>query len=276
MSNIIYTSYGFGTSEGYGQYENTDWAAVQRKKLPDYCDTHSIPLRVIDENHHWMKKIFNCVERDREIKAKTHAAYTLSAIAAIFDFCDSDFDQFYWLHLDMAINYGNINVFDLLDIQDNQIYTAVLTFEQSNAEWDQTKQKWLKSVMQQTGIPVSRKSLHANVNASLIFMNKKTAIQLREIVEDNFNFFHDDFETNTPFIEETVLEMAHAIAEAQSKPLCVVEWTAGMKEGATHTPSGTEKRDLDVMTKDKSHSVFIHFWGIYKDRIVPYYENYSA
>lgn len=269
MSNIVYTSYGFG-GELHKGFENTEWAILQRYKISEYCAQHSIPLKVIDKENVWMKQILSNVERKRSPDNKAHAVYTLSAIAAVFDFCESDFENFYWLHLDMALNNDDINIFDLLDMRDHHIYVAAIHFKKADHDWWNTKESWLSAVMDNVNWcpklgTEHERLLQTKINASLIFMNKKTALELRDIIVENFNFFSDDFSDSTYFIEETILEMANAVSETNNQRLRVKNWKEGVRANASCIPM--------AQNGNPTPSVFIHFWGAQKDEIPAYYDH---
>lgn len=276
MSGIIYTSFGFGKpteDEEYGKFQEEEWAIVQRKKINEYASYHNIPLKVIDYDNKHMVKILQNFEPTRDIYSKTHAIYVLSAIAAIFDFCESEHDTFYWLHLDMVIRRPDINVFDVFKLNDDTIYcwSYCRASYGRHKDWDYNKYEMRKSVCKEFDIPFRKddEQIHWTCNASNIIMNKDGAIKLRDIILKHMDFMNNPVSFSV--IEETIIEVAKMIDSSLSiKEMWQVP-TIGLYEGR-HFPQTFKFENGDDPPSEHDNSIFIHFWGLNKKNIPAFYE----
>ena len=275
--NIIYTSYGFGKgSDAYGQFEEEEWSIVQREKIKDYCERNNIELKVIDYDNPYMVKILNNFEPTRDKYSKTHAIYVLSAIAAIFDFCDSEYDTFYWLHLDMVIRNPDINIFDTFEFHDNSIYcwSFCKSSYDCHAEWDYLKREWRKSVCNEFGITIPEgDEIDMTCNASNIITNKRGAFNLRDAILNNMDFMNNTVSFSV--IEETIIEVASMISDKVVVKQVFDLPTIGKYEGK-HFPQDFRKNEDHKLymenTETHDDAVFIHFWGLNKKTIPDFYK----
>lgn len=285
MKNVIYTSYGFGVGELHGQFQNEHWTTIQRDKINNYCEKQNIALKVIDYENKFMKALLKNLEPHRDIDKKSFSVYTLSAIAAIFDFCETTHEQFYWLHLDMAINRDDQNIFDLLQIKDDHLYVweiwngndqSYRYNDTQNIDWHTKKMNWLISLHDQTNIDLDDYFLKTIVNASTIVMNKNTALKFRNTVTKYVNIFSDNLKYNWSqriyddelgFIEETILEIVDGIwknTDNDNAKIC--NYGQLLKSGNTTV----DWPDYYLQHKH-SEAVFIHFWGGNKKLIPDFY-----
>lgn len=221
--NVIYTSYGFGrNSSDFGHFENREWAKIQKKKIKEYCQRHNIQLKVIDYDNKYMKSILKNFDREKSEWEKLHETYTLSAIAAIYDFAESENENvnFFWMHLDMAINQMYKNIFDFMNLKNNEIYCYVSilnkdTYPRRNKDneielihWDKIKLSWLDGLCKKSNLDVDVFDKDFIIcNCSIITMNKTAAKTFVNILNNCCNIFDDNFTLSHPIIEETILEL---------------------------------------------------------------------
>jgi len=286
MKNVMYSSYGFGSnSKQSGQFEGSDWALVQRRFIKQYCDKNNIELRVIGYDNQFFNAILKNVERERDQQNKTHAPYTLSAIAAIFDFVHNTKEKdakFFWMHLDMAINKMHENIFDYIELEDDEMvvwshFTEWSTLDEKGNpyEWNITKMQWLKALAKTFDLNIDTMNKHKIIcNCSYIAMTKKAAAKFVDIVKKYVNIFDTSFMIDSPFIEETVLELVHVISREKNIDLKLSE-----RKGKNQTPiafcdndQGNDKSSLEK-TVLNDYDIFIHFWGTNKKYIIPFYNS---
>lgn len=283
MSNVIYTSYGFGkpnNDDQYGKFHDEEWASIQRNKINAYCSKNNIDLKVIDYDNKYMAKILSNFDSGNDIYSKSHSVYTLSAIAAILDFCDTEHDMFYWLHLDMVIRNPNINVFDVFRLNDDSIYCwsfdKALYNHENNCytEWEKCKLDMRKAVFRAFDInfPENKDSIHMVCNASNLIMNKNAAIKLRDVL-----FNHIDIINNMVsfiVIEETIIEVINIISDnIVVKDISKVP-TIGDYLGKPF-PQTFKWENGDDPIETHKDAIFIHFWGKNKQNIPEFYEQIS-
>ena len=286
MKNVMYSSYGFGSNpKQSGQFESTDWAHIQRRMIKKYCDNNNIELRVIGYDNQFFNAILKNVERERDQKDKTHAPYTLSAIAAIFDFVHNTKEKdakFFWMHLDMAINKMHESIFDYIDPEDDEMvvwshFTEWPTlYENGNPrEWDIAKMQWLKALAKTSNINIDTMNRDRIIcNCSYIAMTKRAAIKFVDVVKKYVDIFDTSFTIDSRFIEETVLELVHIISREKGIDLKLSE-----RKGKNQTPiafcdydQGNDKNSLEK-TLLNDYDIFIHFWGTNKKHIIPFYKS---
>jgi hypothetical protein len=270
MSNALYTSYGFGTGEGgHGHFEGREWTKIQREKINEYGSRHNLNLKVISADHKWMYKILSNIEPDRDIHSKNHSVYTLSAIAALLDFCETDHDLFYWLHLDMGIANMDVNVFDTFTIPDDRFYCWAWEDFYLDREWDKIKFNMLDSLTRANDIKIQTTS-PKKCNASVFIANKTAALKFKEALS-NLDFINKPADPSIGFIEETIVEALgntnlidigdsaifnDRFANTECRPICFFD--------------KKEKKD-PLGAYDKC--VFVHFWSEHKSQIPAFYED---
>jgi len=216
MSNAIYTSYGWGTrKEGHGHFEGREWTDIQRVKINEYCNNHSIDLKVIDTEHKWMSKILSTIEPDKDIHSKNHSVYTLSAIAALLDFCETDYDLFYWMHLDMAINRMDINIFDSFTIPDDKFYCWAWEEWKMEQDWDRIKFGMVDNLKKATNANAEDGYQYGKCNASVLIANKTCAKKFADTVLNKVNFLDNVPDPSIGFIEETVVEVVESVSDIE-------------------------------------------------------------
>jgi hypothetical protein len=267
MKNVIYTSYGFGTGQGgHGHFENKEWSKIQRKKINEYANRHNICLKVIDTNNKYMAKILSTIEPNRDINSKNHSVYTLSAIAAILDFCDSDDDLFYWLHLDMAINRMDVNVFDTFDISDDDLYCWAWEDFKLEHQWDSAKFKMLKEICRSNGLDVPEERLNKKCNASVLILTKQCGLKFRDTILNQINFFENPPSPRIGFIEETVVEAVEAVTDINVKG----EYYLRKKQPTLPINFVSH---LGYDKNQEYNSVFVHFYTDNKRYIPEFYKD---
>jgi hypothetical protein len=280
MSNIIYTSYGFGrpnNDDKYGKFHDEEWASVQRNKINTYCSNNNINLKVIDYDNRYMAKILSNFDSCNDVYSKSHSVYTLSAIAAILDFCDSEHDIFYWLHLDMAIKNPNINIFDVFKLNDDSIYCwsfdKALYSHDNNCynEWEKCKLDMRKAVFNAFNIefPEDTDSIHMVCNASNLIMNKNAALKIRDTILNTIDFINNTVDFIV--IEETIIEVINILSEnIVIKDISKVP-TIGDYSGKPF-PQTFKWENGDDPIETHNDAIFIHFWGKNKENIPAFYE----
>lgn len=287
-NNVIYTSYGFGrNNNSFGHFQNKEWAKIQRNKIKEYCKTNSTTLKVIDYKNKYMAKILENFVTDKTFDDKPHEIYTLSAIAAIYDFVHSkdNNSNFFWMHLDMAINKMNQNIFDFFDLKKNEVYCSVAINSKDEyprrdidgnielIDWDKHKLKLLESLSNHSNFKVDVFGKDFTIyNCSIIALNKETAKTFVEILDSVCNIFSDEFECSIPIIEETIFELVHLYARRKNIDLnfksdmdLLKPWYRNLSPFACY-PYHKNKTNPNL--------TFIHFTlQENKDKIVDFYEN---
>jgi len=271
MSNVIYTSYGWGTGEGgHGHFDGREWTEVQREKISEYCRINSIDLKVIDTEHKWMSKILSTIEPDKDIHSKNHSVYTLSAIAALLDFCESDHDLFYWLHLDMAIGNMDVNVFDTFYLPDDRLYVWAKEDFYLDRDWDRTKLGMLDNLERATGSKISPEYKRFKVNASNVIASKSCAKKFREVLLNQVNFLENPPNPAIGFIEETVIEAVEAASDIEVGDF----YTFNDKCVYDKSLIPVNFCEWDGYNSSFPYnSVFVHFWGERKFSIPQFYRD---
>lgn len=267
MSNALYTSYGFGTGEGgHGHFEGREWTKIQREKINEYGSRHNLNLKVIDHDHKWMSKILSSVEPDKDIHSKNHSVYTLSAIAALLDFCETDDDLFYWLHLDMAISNMDINVFDTFEIKDDHFYCWEWQDFYLDREWDRIKLNMLDSLLRANDFNVDTISKHKKCNASVFIATKQSALNFREAL-NMLDFINKPADPAIGFIEETIVEAISYIDDS-----IIIKDAASFNNGTIKPIWFCTKEGVEDPIGAYNDCVFVHFWGQNKNLIDKFYE----
>jgi hypothetical protein len=271
MKNSIYTSYGFGV---LNNKENIDWVNLQKNKMIEYCKKHGLAFNIIDEKNKFMQIILNNFQTDKKPSCKDYNVYTLSAIAAILDFCDSGYDNFYWLHLDMAINLDNINIFDILNIDNNHVYcwSNKKPTQEDKIGWANTKIEWLKYLISKINLSQDEE-FYTLSNASLIFANKQSAMSFKQILLEHLDILNIKIETKC--IEETILELVYYICKKKNLNLNIKEFWGARKQGP-YAPAQFYEESFDNLSIDETvdkykNAIFIHFWGESKKHIPEFY-----
>jgi hypothetical protein len=276
----MYTSWGFGGKDSgecnISFKKNADFMSIQRKKIPEYCDRHNIPLTIIGYEHRYMKRILNNFDPPIHHESKKHAIYTLSALAAIFDFCETDFEEFYWMHLDMVFNKPDINIFDTFELEEDTVYNWEWSdmWRYGYDDWQDQKFRMRRMLMAYFNIPYNSEdeNLHYFSNCSTIMMTKNTALKFKETILSNMNFLDHCVEFLYP-IEETFMEVINYLRDDITFKDCV--------RGGVKTVNEYEGKPFPITFKPKygdpdplSHedSVFIHYWGLNKKNIPAFYE----
>lgn len=274
----MYTSWGFGGQNSGScnhNFKNQEFLDIQRKKIPEYCGRHNIPLHVIGYDNNRMKQIFNHFDRDIPADSKKHAIYTLSALAAIFDFCDSPYEEFYWMHLDMVINKPEINIFDTFELDDDTIYNweFVDMHTYGYDSWQDTKFRMRRMLFAWFNVPFDPRDekLHLFSNCSTIMMKKNAAIKFRDAILEYFDFFtylvHDIYP-----IEETFMECINYLCDDLTFTHIRDVKTIGEYEGQPF-PITFKPMWGDPDPCDHKDSVFIHYWGEHKKTIAQFYRD---
>jgi hypothetical protein len=286
--NVIYTSFGFGrNNNSFDHFQNKKWAQIQRKKIKEYCRINSINLKVIDYKNKYMEKILDNFVKEKSFDDKPHEIYTLSAIAAIYDFLYSENSHlnFFWMHLDMAINQMRNNIFDFFDIKKDEAYCSVAINSKDEyprrdingnielIDWDKDKLKLLQSLSNHSNLKIDAFGKDFTMyNCSIIALNKKTAKTFVETLDSVCNIFSDEFECSTPVIEETVFELVHLYARKNNIDLHFKSDIDLLKqEYRNFSPFGCYP---DYKNKMNPNLTFIHFTlKENKDKIVDFYKN---
>lgn len=278
MNKVIYTSYGFGDQNSAScneHFKNNNFVTIQRQKIPEYCSMHNIPLHIIGYDNKHMSKILNNFDPQVPKEQKRHAIYTLSALAAIFDFCETDFNEFYWMHLDMVFNKPEINIFDTFEIYDDIVYNWEFCPMDTYGydDWQDKKFRMRRLLMAYFNIPYdpNDKNLQYFSNCSTIMMTKKTALKFKETILEHMNFFNTIVESLYP-IEETFMEVVNYLRDdLQFRNIGGIK-TINKYEGKRF-PITFKPKWGDPDMCDHSDSVFIHYWGKHKDDIEEFYKN---
>jgi len=276
LNKAMYTSFGFGKVGGKScnfNFENDEFLSIQRRKIKEYCDSHSIPLHAIGYNHKYMSRILSNTDPELENDSKKHSVYTLSAIAAIFDFCDSEYDEFYWMHLDMVFNKPDINIFDTFEINDDTIYNwewaSMYTYGYD--DWQKEKFRLRRNLLDYFGIKydVDDVNLHFFSNCSTIMMKKKAAIRFRDAILEHIDFINTK-NSNICHIEETVMEVINYLyGDINMAPIHSIK-TINEYEGELFPITFKSVYGQEDKCNHKD-SVFIHYWGENKKDIADFY-----
>lgn len=278
MNKAMYTSLGFGNANSGNCnifFKNADFIDVQKTKIQQYCARHSIPLQIIGYDNKYMSQILNNFDPHINMQEKKHAIYTLSALAAIFDFCETQFDEFYWMHLDMVFNKPEINIFDTFEIDDDVVYNWEFCPMDTYGydDWQDQKFRMRRLLMAYFNIPYdpNDKNLHYFSNCSTIMMTKKTALKFKQVILDHMNFFGTKISYLYP-IEETFMEVVNYLEkDLEFKNIGGVK-TIKKYEGKKFPLTFKQKYgDPDTLTHEDS--VFIHYWGKHKEDIVQFYRD---
>jgi hypothetical protein len=278
VNKAMYTSFGFGNINSGGcnhHFKNAEFLNIQRKKIPEYCARHNIPLRVIGYDHKYMIQILSNFDPDVKFEEKRHSIYTLSALAAIFDFCESPFDEFYWMHLDMVFNKPEINIFDTFEIDDDVVYNWEFCHMDTYGcdDWQHQKFKMRRLLMAYFNIPYDPNDirLHYFSNCSTIMMTKTTALKFKEAILEHMNFFDTKIDCLYS-IEETFMEVVSYLrSDLSFRNIGSVKTINEYKDKLFPITFKPVWGDPDL--GDHSNAVFIHYWGKNKDDIEKFYRD---
>jgi len=278
MARVMYVS---------GKYSESKWCDVQLEKLNEYCNVNNIELRTIGTANEAVKKFLNNIEPDVPWDKKTDATYSLSSIAAIYDFATSkkrSDKEFFWVHLDMAVNQMDKNIFDCMDMKDNEIYCWMKYMDHplDNGQphnWELTGYNALRSLFGKSKFDIENEE-YFECRSDMLAMTKKAAKAFVKILSKEMNIFKDGFRSQEPIDDETLIEFIDIVAKKNKVDLTLKSMRDGTKllpgtKGRMDFPVSCYSEDLAWRRKElpvkAEDAILIHFWGPLKDRILDFY-----